>query len=298
MGGRVARELRSHLWDVRITGRSVPPRSEIPAAVLDLMTDGDARLDDVVRGADAIVNCVAHNENQASIDPEAARSAAVRAAARLGQAAVRLRVPRMVHLSTVHVYGRLDGDIDEDSAVAPTHPYAIAHAAAEEALRAELGESGRATIVRLSNAVGPPVRPGVDRWTLLTNDLAKTWAERGSLELQSGGTAHRDFVPLGDVCRAVHHLLTNRTSLPVVHVCSGISRTVNEIAGRMANLAETISGTRPCIYRPQAPDPPQSRPCRLSNARIRNTGFEFRDDLDDELEALLIFAQRHFQAGP
>ncbi|MGI8807504.1 MAG: NAD-dependent epimerase/dehydratase family protein [Acidimicrobiales bacterium] len=296
VGGRVAEHLRAQSCDVRVTGRTPRPGPRHAAEVLDLMTDADSRVDEVLAGAGAVVNCVAHNENQAAADPEGAAKVAVAAAGRLGEAVVRLKVPRLLHLSTVHVYGTFEGDMDEDTEVRPTHPYAVAHAAAERAVCAATGSSGQGVIVRLSNAVGPPVRPDVDRWTLVTNDLARTWAETGALRLRSDGTARRDFVALADVCRAVHHLLSGPTFLPrLLHVCSGVSRSVGEVAERMSRLTETISGVRAPVRRPPGASASPAPPYHLSNARLLATGFRFLDCLDDELESLLVFAQKHFR---
>jgi nucleoside-diphosphate-sugar epimerase len=291
VGGRVAEHLAAHGWDVVVTGRT-------SGVALDLVRDDDARVDEVLAGAGAVVNCVAYNEHRAAEDPGGAKRVAVGAASRLAGAVQRLQVPRMLQLSTVHVYGELRGTIDEDRPSNPAHPYAAAHAAAEQAFLDAAGAAGGGTVLRLSNAIGPPVRADVDRWTLVTNDLARTWAERGRIVLRSAGTAKRDFVTLTDVSGAVHHLLDPTVALPpVLHLCAGQTRTVGDIAERLATLAESLSGTRPPVERPAGAGMDDVAPeFQLSNARLRATGFRPLDCIDEELHALLLFAKRHFGA--
>lgn len=291
VGGRVAEHLAAHSWDVVVTGRTT-------GAALDLLRDDDARLHEVLAGAGAVVNCAAYNEHRAAEDPDAAKRVAVQAASRLAEAVRRLQITRMFQLSTVHVYGELRGTIDEDRPTNPAHPYAAAHAAAEQAFLEVAAPAERGTVLRLSNAIGPPVRADVDRWTLVTNDLARTWAQQGRIVLKSSGTAKRDFVTLTDVSRAVHHLLESGDSLPpVFHLCAGQTRTVGDVAERLATLAEGLSGTRPAVERPAGADTDTVAPdFQLVNARLRATGFRLLDCIDEELHALLLFAKRHFGA--
>ena len=51
-------------------------------------------------------------------------------------------------------------------------------------------------ILRLTNAVGAPADPSVDRWSLVANDLCPPGRADGRLALRSAGVQWRDFVAL------------------------------------------------------------------------------------------------------
>jgi UDP-glucose 4-epimerase len=205
-------------------------------------------------------------------------------------------VRRILHLSTIHVYGPLRGEIDEASPVDAKHPYAAAHAAAERILATVAAERVNHVALRLSNTVGPPIWPGVDRWTLVTNDLARGWAMRGRFALRSSGTQLIDFIPLTDVARAVAHLVAGDAPLPaVLNVCTGETRRVVDVACRMSQLAEQRTGQPAPVDRP-ATDGDDHPLFHLSNARLRATGFELVGDLDAELDGILRFSMEHFSA--
>lgn len=302
VGGRVAAHLRDRGADVVVAGRNVDGGMIVPAERLDVVRDADDRLDAVLRCAGAIVNCVAVGEAQARDDPAQAEAVAVLTSTRLAQAAARLGVGRLLQFSTVRVYGIPAGDLDETSPLAPVNPTAIAHARGEQALAEASGhDTGLATtVLRLSNVVGPPVRPTVRRWDVLTNDLARTWAASGRMVLRSSGTQRRDFVALENVARVVSHLLVVDRPPAVLNVSSGRTIPVLDVASRMAELAGKVSGLRPePVLRPAPTAGETESPrFRFRNDRVRATGFDFLDLLDAELEATLRFAARHFSGQP
>ena len=85
-------------------------------------------------------------------------------------------VKRLVYMSTVHVYGeRMTGGatLTEDMRPEPRAPYAIARLASEH-LAAALSRKGiEVVVLRLTNSMGAPAHPAVDRWTLVANDLCR-----------------------------------------------------------------------------------------------------------------------------
>jgi UDP-glucose 4-epimerase len=300
VGGRVAIHLRDEGADVVVTGRSVDPDGILPTEPVDLSNDPERRLDDVVRGADAVVSCVAMSEQGARDEPERAAQLAVLTSTRLAQTASRLGVRRLLQLSTVRVYGVPVGEVDETYPLAPVNPTAVAHAHGERALADAVGPNVSWGLLRLSNAVGPPLSPRVRRWDVLTNELARSWATHGRMVLRSSGRQHRDFVPIEDVARAVSHLLFSPEPPPrVVNLSAGRSRRVVDVGARMAELAAQIGGVSPLFLHPApAAEEPEERPFRFANDRLRATGFEFLDRFDAELEGTLRFAWRHFAGQP
>src|SRR5690606_31227899 len=108
------------------------------------------------------------------------------------------RVPRVVYLSTVHVYGARAEEgirLSESLRPEPRHPYPVSRLAAEHTLASALVPEAL-VVLRMSNAVGAPARPNLDRWTLVTNDLSRQAVVSGVMTLRTSGLQERDFVAL------------------------------------------------------------------------------------------------------
>ena len=111
----------------------------------------------------------------------------------------------------------------KDTPTRPSHPYATTHRAGEDVLAYFCRYHGFAGVaLRLSNAFGAPMDLGVDRWTLLVNDLCR---------------------------QAVEHLITYRQlwtegQYKVINVGSGKSRTVFEMADSVAKVYKKVSGNQ------------------------------------------------------
>jgi len=131
----------------------------------------------------------------------------------------------------------------------------------------------------------------------LTNDLARTLAQTGKLQLRSAGLAWRDFIGLAEVCRATLHALRLpvHKGVRVFNLGTGRARRVLEVAQRMAELAEPLLGSRPELLRaPPDNAQPDAPAFALRIEALRRTGFEPSPDLDQELRSLLQFALAHF----
>lgn len=275
------------------------------AAALGPLLDGaqfidagvESAMDAAVEGAQAVVHLAAANEVQCGQDPVAATRINVLDTARLLQAAIDAGVKRFVYFSTAHVYASpLAGTLDESCLPRPAHPYASTHLAAEDLIMAE-HRRGKiaATVLRLSNGVGAPLGPHVDRWTLLVNDLCRQFVRGEPLTLRSDGTALRDFIPLADVCGAVLHLLSSDDddALGVLNLSAGQSLSIWDLTQRIADNAQQLYGRRPQIRRPE-PNPDATSPAlTLSNARLAAAGFTPALDLDAAIRETFTFCTDH-----
>ncbi|MDR0338953.1 MAG: SDR family oxidoreductase, partial [Desulfovibrio sp.] len=166
-------------------------------------------------GLDAVVHAAGVNEDVA--DDYARKALLVNAfGTRTLLEALRLKsgrdgsgaLPLVIYVSTVHVYGRASGAIDENSPAAPRNDYALTHYFAEEYCRMAARQCGfPAIVLRLSNGYGAPRGPASDTWRLLINDLCQSAVRRGELEPRSDPSTPRDFIWLGDLARVVQALL-------------------------------------------------------------------------------------------
>jgi UDP-glucose 4-epimerase len=152
-------------------------------------------------------------------------------------------------------------------------------------------------VVRLSNGFGAPAHPDVNRWTLLANDLCRQAVETGALQLRSSGLQRRDFITLGDVGRAVDHLI----ALPSDSCGDGLFNLGGESPLRIIDLTEliadrcgTVLGYVPPILRPEPRPEEESLPLEFRIDKLKRTGFFLEGDFAGEIDATLRLCQDAF----
>ena len=165
-------------------GVAVPPASGVAWIKLD--TCNVSELTNALRGFDAIVNCVAGDARSIGQGTKF-----------LTEAASQAGNPRIVHLSTMSVYGHVEGNIVED---APLNPelgwYGRAKCAAEHHIGDYVHHGGDAVVLRPGCVFGPDSELWVGR-------IAR-WLRAGRLgDLGVGGDGWSNLVHVDDVCQAV-----------------------------------------------------------------------------------------------
>jgi UDP-glucose 4-epimerase len=264
---------------VRALVREPAPWLEVEQEMCDLCAIDRAELAARCAGAQAIVHLAGENEVVAARDPPAALSSTVTASMSVARAARDAGVARLVYLSTVHVYGERMAPgvtLTEDMRPEPRSPYAISRLASEHVSAGLTGDGCELVILRLSNSVGAPRHPSVDRWSLLANDLARQGAVDGRLALRTAGAQWRDFVALDDVCAAIAAAArTDGAGLApgTYNLASGTPRTVLDLAHLIQDAFERRTGRRPPLDAP--PPPPEAErdaPYRVSVRRLADGG--------------------------
>ena len=139
-----------------------------------------------LRGFDAVVNCVAGDQRSIS---EGARV--------LVQAALAAQCPRIVHLSTMSVYGPVEGRIDESAWLDPGLGwYGRAKCEAEQHLSEFVRLGGAAVVLRPGCVFGP----GSELWV----GRVGRWLQAGRLgDLGLAGDGWSNLVHVDDVCQAL-----------------------------------------------------------------------------------------------
>jgi UDP-glucose 4-epimerase len=267
--------------------------------VADLAEDTE-QLEAACSGVDTIVHLAGENEVVAAGDPVSALAGTITSTERVVEAAAAAGVRRLVYVSTVHVYGArmTEGAVlSEDLRAEPRSSYAISRLASEH-VAATLGASGAEVVVlRLTNAVGAPVDPTVDRWTLVANDLCRQGALTGALELRSSGVQYRDFVPLADVRGILAAACRPEEPLPsgTYNMGSGTPTTVRGLAELVQDAFERATGTRPELRAPE-PGPSRPEPYRVSVERAAEYGLRSQTRIEEAVEETVRFCIEHREA--
>lgn len=258
---------------------------------IDLL-DESADLARALHGARTVVHLAGHNEVVAAHEPDRALADSVVMASRVADAAAKAGVGRLVYLSTVHVYGvqlTPGATIDETVVPEPRAAYAIARLASEHVSMTAADAGLDVAVLRLTNAIGAPADPEVDRWTLVAQQLCREAALAGTLTLRSSGQQWRDFVGVGDVCRVLADIATAPTPLRgTFNAAAGHSATVRSLACLIAERFEQRTGARPVLHahNPQGPEP---EPYTVSTRRLGAAGYRLDTALVDAIDELVAF---------
>jgi UDP-glucose 4-epimerase len=214
---------------------------------------------DALAGCDVLVHAAGVTDEDFA-DPASAQSKATDGASALFQAASAAGVKRWTYVSSAHVYGPLEGTIDETTAVRPVSHYARAHLATEEIARDHARAAGASLLVVRPCAVYgmPPALARFARWSLIPFDFPRQ-ALGGRIVLKSAGLQRRNFVSaegianlvgwwLGQVAAA--HSVANApgpAEMSVYDFARLCARIVQEETGRHVGIERPAEGPAPAL---------------------------------------------------
>jgi nucleoside-diphosphate-sugar epimerase len=184
IGSRLCTMLRDSGWAAPVSGSSRREATGVDNLRVD--TRDAASLAHALQGVDAVVNCVAGN----------AQSIAQGARA-LAQACAAAGCPRVVHLSSMSVYGLLEGVVREEAPLDPTLGwYAKAKCEAESHMAAFARAGGSVVSLRPGCVWGA----GSELWV---GRIARLLRAGRLGDLGAAGDGWSNLVHLDDVCAAV-----------------------------------------------------------------------------------------------
>jgi UDP-glucose 4-epimerase len=285
---------------VRALVRHPAPYLAVKQTVADL--DGDAEaVAAAFQGVETVVHLAGENEVIAARQPAATLAGTIVATERVVEEAAAAGVKRLIYMSTVHVYGERMTDratLTEDMRPEPRATYAISRLASEHVAASFAASGSDVVVLRLTNSVGAPADPRVDRWTLVTNDLCRQGATMGRMELRSSGVQWRDFVALSDVRAIV--AAASRCEEPIVppgryNLGSGTPTTVRRLAELVQDAFERCTGTRPELHAPE-PGPSRPDPYHVSVERLAAHGLRAETPLEVAVEETVRFCIEHRDA--
>ena len=188
IGQRLMEAMKATSWVVPIGGSrsraAALPETGSDSILVDTL---DAKaLATALEGFDAVVNCVAGDARSIS---EGARV--------LAGAAIAAKCPRIIHLSTMSVYGPVEGLVTESSSLDPGLGwYGRAKCDAEAHIAEFVRQGGQAIILRPGCVFGP----GSELWV----GRVGRWLRTGRLgDLGVGGDGWSNLVNVDDVCQAI-----------------------------------------------------------------------------------------------
>jgi UDP-glucose 4-epimerase len=300
IGSGLVEVLQADGWEVRALVRRLEPHLAVEQTVSEL--DGDPQaVEAAFEGVDTVVHLAGENEVAAARRPGATMASTVLATEHVVEDAAAAGVKRLVYMSTVHVYGERMTDgatLTEDLRPEPRATYAISRLASEH-VAATLAKRGTDVVVfRLTNSVGAPAHPAVDRWTLVTNDLCRQGATAGRLQLLSSGVQWRDFVALRDVRAAIVAACRFEDAvLPAgrYNLGSGKPTTVRALAELIQDVFERRTGARPELHAPE-PGAERPRPYHVSVERLASHGLRAETPLEEAVDETVRFCIEHKEA--
>ncbi len=286
-------------YDIVLASRS--PRREVEwlgeVRTVHLDWNSSHSLAQSCRNMDAVVHLAGMNAGDCAEDPVAALAFNGIATGRLVQAAIQQGVRRFIYLSSAHVYASpLQGRITEETCSTNLHPYATSHRAGEDAVRYAYQKGDvEGIVVRLSNAFGPPAHEDVNCWMLLVNALCREVVTSRKMTLRTPEQS-RDFVAMGDVCRAIRHFLDLPRGLlgGGIFNVGGQSVSVHAMAERIRKRCEKILGFRPEIVMPTSIKENDVNFLDYRTDRLASTGFATSLGLDEEIDATLLMCQKEW----
>lgn len=307
VGGRIVRALlESDNYEVHVTSRTLRIDKTLfkENRFLKLISSDNVfnSKENLEHCYECIIHLAAYNEIDCLKYPIEAAEFNIVSSLILLQKSVKAFCKQFIYFSTAHVYGiPLHGKIDESLITRPIHPYAITHKAFEDFVLAARDKNEIDAIVfRLSNSFGSPIDKNVNRWTLLINDLCKQVVVSDCLTLNSNGIQERDFITLTDVAAAVIHILNLSKEDKVdglFNLGGNYTKRIIDIAELIKQRAMLVLNKKIEIKVPLSKDninKSEILPLNFSSEKLRITGFEWSNNIIEEIDNLLIFCNLNF----
>ncbi len=237
-------------------------------------------------GCDALVHAAGViDEDFRGVGRERANAKALAGPQAMLDAAAGAQVRRFVYVSSAHVYGALEGRIDESHPLAPISEYARSHVATEELFaRAAAPQSAALLLARPCAVYGrPPDLARFTRWSLIPFDFPRQ-ALGGTITLKSPGLQQRNFVAADSVAAGVAAWLDRPTpGITAANMPGAETLSVYDFALRCARLAEGETGVRCEVVRPPLQG---AAPAPLSYLTL-GTAPPPSESLDNHLRAMV-----------
>lgn len=208
---------------------------------------------------DALVHCAGVIDEEFVKSPREAFHRSIFGTEALLKKSVEAGIRVAVYFSSAHVYGKLEGEITEDTPVNPINDYAIAHTATEQIFKWYALKEGIKTLILRPNAVyGLPVYPdSFQRWQLIPFAFPKEAVQLQRITLKSSGSQKRNFICADDLAGYVCSFLRQAGKFDLFSVVNPVgpeTLSVYNFALKCCNLYHKLTGNRCAVMRPEVED--------------------------------------------
>ncbi len=222
----------THYHDFNIEHLKANSKLEIVSG--DIRFPGECR--EAVSGCDLVVHLAALISVDYSIEtPRPFWDTNVGGTFNMLDASLTEGVDRFIYMSSCEILGNIaEGKADENYPIKlPRSPYAASKYAAELYCQSYLCTYGfPVVIIRGFNVFGPRQKPG-ERGAVIPTFISRT-LENKPPTIHGDGAQIRDFTYVKDVVNSLAKaLVVEGIEGEVIHICSGVGRTVNEIASKV-----------------------------------------------------------------
>lgn len=147
-------------------------------------------------------------------------------------------IPRFIYLSTFHVFGYPQGNIDENTPPFPNNDYGLSHLQAEDYVQMYNREHNiNGTVIRPSNFFGIPANlEQFQRWSLAPFAFCNEAVTAKKITLKTQGFQQRNFISILDICAAINGISAKSLDLPLLHLYGQDTLSIRELA----QLVQTV----------------------------------------------------------
>ena len=301
LGGRIKNYLAENGYNVVFSSRNKNLKSN-PAMNLSFVYidwDSEGSIAQACQDVDVIVHAAGFNADACIKNRSKALNFNKITSSNFANIASKSGVGRFIFLSTAHVYGSpLMGYFDENSKTRNTHPYALSKLAGEKGVIKEASRSKmNATIFRLSNCMGTPVKFDVNCWHLVTNDLCLQALKTRSMIIKKSNVERRNFITIqdlneiiGEVLKRSHEDVFNG----IFNVGGQWSPTIYELARCISVQCKRLFGFQPSLLVNSAVKVSQAPALHYSIDRLLKTGIVLNNEYAGSINDLLLFCENKF----
>lgn len=234
--GHAVRVLSNDLNDKLITDKNIEYIKG------DILSELD--IDAACKDMDVIIHLAALDINACRKNPKDCMMINALGTRNMINMAFKHNVKKFLYLSTIQVYGVLDGVITEDTPVGPKNDYAISKLVGELYCKNFLGNTNY-TIIRLSNGYG--YSKSDNGKSLVVNDLVRQCFYYQEMTIRSKGSI-RNFVSINDIVQAINIIIEKDESNNKIYNVGGKDTlSVYQLAEKIANIYYEVYGKNSSI---------------------------------------------------
>jgi UDP-glucose 4-epimerase len=235
-------------------------------------------------GVDYILHLAALDRESCKKNPELALKVNETGTRIVLEAAKDAHVKKFIYMSTLHVYGKLEGRVTEETPTDPIDDYGITKLKGEYYCR-QFDNDTKCLIIRLSNAYGAPLTNAGRN--LVVNDFCRQSVEKQKIILKSDGKQKRDFIAISDICQAIKVLLHSELKdkkKNIFNVGGDKFLSIRELAELVGQIYLEVYGAKVEIGFDKNLIKEQSTYFLYDISRIKKLGFQPKAKIKEEIK--------------